>query len=186
MVTVGGPRLRKAAETALAGTGQDVATFVTAGWKTPLEQDQRVLVSQIAQSGGPHTEAAALAASDKPGADVQAFLDETRFTLRDSDDRIEVSQLAESGGPATEQAAQIALEGNGGDPHLPGSRPATPAGRPAHRRRRRQEVLSDTPRHRPGSPASFDSRHRAGRSAGAKGGGSMCDPDGMCHDTCVV
>ncbi|MFF3115459.1 polymorphic toxin-type HINT domain-containing protein [Kitasatospora sp. NPDC057904] len=112
MVTVGGPRLRAAAEAALAGTDQQVAAFVTTGWKTPLEQDQRVMVSQIAESGGPHTRAEALAVLDKPIADVQTFLDQTRYSLGDSDDRIKVSQLAESGGDATKQAARIALEGS--------------------------------------------------------------------------
>ncbi|MFE2413902.1 polymorphic toxin-type HINT domain-containing protein [Kitasatospora sp. NPDC059408] len=117
MVTVGGPRLRAAAEAALAGTDQDVVAFVTTGWKAPLEQDQRVMVSQLAESGGPHTKAAALAVLDKPIADVQAFLDKDRFPLGDSDERVTVSQLAESGGPATKQAALLAMEGDAEDVH---------------------------------------------------------------------
>ncbi|MGW1174647.1 polymorphic toxin-type HINT domain-containing protein, partial [Kitasatospora sp. NPDC002543] len=111
MVTVSGPRLRAAAEAALAGTDQDVAAFTKDGWKNPLEQDQRVLVSQIAEAAGPRTKAAALAVLDKPVADVQAFLEQGRFSLQETDDRVRVSQLLETGGPATQQAAQIALDG---------------------------------------------------------------------------
>ncbi|MER7666865.1 polymorphic toxin-type HINT domain-containing protein [Kitasatospora sp. NPDC096128] len=112
MVTAGGPRLRAAAETALAGTDQGVAAFAKDGWKAPLEQDQRVLVSQIAEAAGPRTKAAALAVLDKPTADIQAFLEQGRFSLQETDNRVRVSQLLETGGPATQQAAQIALDGS--------------------------------------------------------------------------
>ncbi|MFJ8476404.1 polymorphic toxin-type HINT domain-containing protein [Kitasatospora sp. NPDC094011] len=112
MVSAGGPRLRAAAETALAGTDQGVAAFAKDGWKAPLEQDQRVLVSQIAETAGPRTKAAALAVLDKPVADLQAFLEQGRFSLQESDNRVRVSQFLETGGPATQQAAQIALDGS--------------------------------------------------------------------------
>ncbi|MFJ7910697.1 colicin D domain-containing protein [Kitasatospora sp. NPDC096204] len=113
IVVTGGPALRRAAAAALdSHDNAVVAAFLTQGFKAPLEQDQRVLVSQLAESGGPTTKAAALKALDGSIEDVRTFLNHTQDVTRESDQRVRVSQVVETGGPATKQAGMLALEGS--------------------------------------------------------------------------
>ncbi|WP_327738121.1 polymorphic toxin-type HINT domain-containing protein [Streptomyces nojiriensis] len=112
IVTTGGPRLRKAAETALAGSDQAVSTFLVSGWKPALEQDRRVAVSQLAETGGPRTKAAALKALNGSAKDIEKYLSDGQHTTRESDERVRVSQVVEAGGPATKQAGLLAMNGS--------------------------------------------------------------------------
>ncbi|MFF4378322.1 polymorphic toxin-type HINT domain-containing protein [Kitasatospora sp. NPDC001547] len=110
---VRGPWSKAAAEYALTGNDEAVVDYVTTGWKTATEQDDRTQARYIAQdSPYESVRTAATAALAGDGAQVAAFLAIGQHQAAFSQYRLRVSQLAESGGTKVKQAAFAAMETN--------------------------------------------------------------------------
>ncbi|MGW2873912.1 polymorphic toxin-type HINT domain-containing protein [Kitasatospora sp. NPDC001225] len=107
----GGPAVRQAAETALAGSDGDVAAFLATGRTAASEADLRVRVEDVTTTSGPWVRAAALKALAGSAADVQAFVDGGYKRPFEDDQRLKLSQIMSSGGPAVRKAAGLALDG---------------------------------------------------------------------------
>ncbi|PJN23114.1 RNase A-like domain-containing protein [Kitasatospora sp. CB02891] len=107
----GGPAVRQAAETALAGSDGDVAAFLATGRTAASEADLRTRVEEVTATSGPWVRAAALKALAGTAADVQAFVDSGYKRPFEDDQRLRLSQIMSSGGPAVRKAAGLALDG---------------------------------------------------------------------------
>ena len=103
----GGPGVREAAAIALAGSDQDVQTFMTQDLPNIWEDDLRVQVAQVMGKGGPAVRAAANTAMDGTATQLQAFLDTTLAPAHDEDLRVRVSTVMATGGPGVKAAGGV-------------------------------------------------------------------------------
>jgi len=93
----GGSGTRQAGQTAIAGTINDMRTFLESGFQRPWFDDKRVKVGQAIATGGPGVRAAAQQALNGTNEDVMTFLDSGRQRAQD-DDRVRVGQIMNTGG----------------------------------------------------------------------------------------
>ncbi|WP_329578734.1 polymorphic toxin-type HINT domain-containing protein [Kitasatospora sp. NBC_01250] len=107
----GGPAVRRAAETALTGTGDDLTAFLTKGQATAADQDLRAQIEQIIATSGPGVRAAGTAALAGSAADLQKFITKDGKKAYEDDQRVRVSQLMSTGGPGVKAAAAKAMDG---------------------------------------------------------------------------
>ncbi|MCA2218708.1 polymorphic toxin-type HINT domain-containing protein [Jidongwangia harbinensis] len=108
----GGPSVRRAAETALVGTDQEIRSYYETGFDTAQEADERAAAQVLAGMDGPAMRSAALAALEKPRAEMRAFVTGGWSTAWNSDERLRVYRLLDSGGTTVRSAAQQALDGD--------------------------------------------------------------------------
>ncbi|MEU6395288.1 polymorphic toxin-type HINT domain-containing protein [Streptomyces sp. NPDC046939] len=111
LASVGGTELLAAARRALAGSPEELDTFLATGWQGPLEQDQRVLVAQVIATAGPNVQAAGRAALQGTADDVRKFLSEGQYAQQAQDDRVQVAQIISAGGANVLAAGRLALRG---------------------------------------------------------------------------
>ncbi|MGW4647609.1 polymorphic toxin-type HINT domain-containing protein [Kitasatospora sp. NPDC004289] len=110
----GGPLVRRAAETALAGSDAEVTAFVNGGRAAAEEQDLRVRLEQLLAEAGPGVREAglkALAPDTGSAAKVRAMLDGGARKQYEDDQRVRLSQIMAMGGPGVKAAANKALDG---------------------------------------------------------------------------
>ncbi|WFE50479.1 hypothetical protein [Micromonospora sp. WMMD1155] len=107
----GGPSVRRAAESALLGSDDEVRTYIEVGYDVAQQADERAAVQAIAGMDGPAVRAAALAALDKPREEMWAFANGGFDSAWDADERVRAYRVFESGGVTVRAAAQSALEG---------------------------------------------------------------------------
>ncbi|MFF2628650.1 RNase A-like domain-containing protein [Kitasatospora griseola] len=107
----GGLAVKRAAETALAGSDGDVAAFLASGRTAASEADVRASVEGIVATSGPWVRDAAQKALAGTAADVKAFVDSGYKRPFEDDQRLRLSQIMSSGGPAVRKAAGLALDG---------------------------------------------------------------------------
>ncbi|MEU7801881.1 polymorphic toxin-type HINT domain-containing protein [Micromonospora arborensis] len=107
----GGPSVRRAAETALLGSDQEVRAYHDSGYDTAQQADDRAAAQAFAGMDGPAMRAAAQSALGKPREELQAFLNGGFESAWDADERLRVYRVLESGGVTVRTAAQRALDG---------------------------------------------------------------------------
>ncbi|MGW2400789.1 polymorphic toxin-type HINT domain-containing protein [Kitasatospora sp. NPDC001664] len=110
----GGPLVRRAAETALAGSDAEVTAFVNGGRAAAEEQDLRVRLEQLLAEAGPGVREAglkALAPETGSAAKVRAMLDGGARKQYEDDQRVRLSQIMAMGGPGVKAAANKAMDG---------------------------------------------------------------------------
>ncbi|MFJ6138629.1 polymorphic toxin-type HINT domain-containing protein [Kitasatospora sp. NPDC092286] len=107
----GGPAVRRAAETALAGSDADVTAFVLTGRAIAAEYDLRARVEELIAIAGPGVREAATAALAGPAAGLQTFLDKGIQNPYEHDQRVLLSQIMSTGSPAVQDAANKAMAG---------------------------------------------------------------------------
>ncbi|MFI8085385.1 polymorphic toxin-type HINT domain-containing protein [Kitasatospora sp. NPDC086009] len=107
----GGPAVRRAAETALAGSDADVTAFVTTGRAVAAEYDLRARIEELIAVSGPGVRDAASAALAGPASGLQTFLDKGIQNPYEHDQRVLLSQIMSTGSPAVQDAANKAMAG---------------------------------------------------------------------------
>ncbi|MFF1872601.1 polymorphic toxin-type HINT domain-containing protein [Kitasatospora herbaricolor] len=107
----GGPIVRRAAETALAGSDADVTAFVSAGQAVAAEQDLRARIEELIATSGPGVREAGTAALAGPAAGLQVFLDKGVKNPFEHDQRVLLSQIMSAGGPGVQDSANKAMAG---------------------------------------------------------------------------
>ncbi|MFE7529044.1 ALF repeat-containing protein, partial [Kitasatospora sp. NPDC057542] len=100
-----GPYTAAAAQKALDGTAADVRRFLTTGLPALRASDNRVKVSQIAETGGPAVHKAALAALEGSDADITAFLKEGWAKAR-AEDEAAAAKPGNGNGTGTDGSGQ--------------------------------------------------------------------------------
>lgn len=108
----GGPAVKRAAETALAGSDSEVKAFLASGQGTAAEQDLRSRVEELIAASGPRVREAAKRALGGSATDVQAFVDTGYQMPFEDDQRLLLSQIMSVGGPRVRGAAGRALDGS--------------------------------------------------------------------------
>ncbi|MFJ1796821.1 polymorphic toxin-type HINT domain-containing protein [Kitasatospora griseola] len=111
----GGPAVKRAAETSLAGTDSDVAAFLATGRTVAAEADLRAKVEEIVAASGPEVRAAALKALAGTPTDMRAFTDNGYKAPFVTDQRILTAQIMSIGTPEVREAANKALSGTPAD-----------------------------------------------------------------------
>ena len=102
-----GPSVRRAAQTALDGTDDNVADFLAEGQHAARAQDDRIRVTQIMSGGGPATKEAAQTALSGDAADAREFLIFGQHVARARDEELfTIAQLASLAKEAGELAAE--------------------------------------------------------------------------------
>ncbi|WP_159400938.1 polymorphic toxin-type HINT domain-containing protein [Streptomyces sp. NRRL B-24484] len=107
----GGPAVKRAAETALAGSDADVHAFVSSGRTAAAEQDLRSRVEELIAVSGPGVREAATKALAGSAADLQKFMDSGFRRPFEDDQRVLATQIMSNGGPGVRAAANKALDG---------------------------------------------------------------------------
>lgn len=107
----GGSSVKRAAETALLGSDQDVRYYFETGYDIAQRADERAAVETLAGMDGPTVRAAALATLGKSREDIWAFANGGFESAWDADERLRVYRILESGGVTVKGAAQSALAG---------------------------------------------------------------------------
>ncbi|MDI1462183.1 polymorphic toxin-type HINT domain-containing protein [Catellatospora sp. KI3] len=112
LLTAGGPWIRSAAESALAGGDPEMLGFLSSGLATARERDDRASVMAIAhQATKLEQRLAAETASVGTVEQVREFLATGAYPGKDDDDRILLSQIMAAGGPGVQAGASQALNG---------------------------------------------------------------------------
>ncbi|MFJ2582733.1 polymorphic toxin-type HINT domain-containing protein [Kitasatospora aureofaciens] len=107
----GGPAVRRAAETALTGSADDLNAFLASGQATAADQDLRTQIETLVANSGPGVREAGTAALKGSAADLKAFLDTGAKKAFEDDQRVRLSQIMAAGGPGVKAAAGKALDG---------------------------------------------------------------------------
>ncbi|MFF7633057.1 polymorphic toxin-type HINT domain-containing protein [Kitasatospora sp. NPDC008050] len=107
----GGPTVRRAAETALTGSDDDLKAFLAKGQATAADQDLRAKIEELVAGSGPGVREAGIAALAGSAADLQAFLDKGLKKAYEDDQRVRLSQIMSAGGPGVKAAAAKAMDG---------------------------------------------------------------------------
>ncbi|MFD5086893.1 polymorphic toxin-type HINT domain-containing protein [Kitasatospora sp. NPDC058406] len=107
----GGPNVRRAAETALAGSDADVTAFVTTGRAVAAEYDLRARIEELIAISGPGVREAATTALAGNAAGLQTFLEKGIQNPYEHDQRVLLSQIMSTGSPAVQDAANKAMSG---------------------------------------------------------------------------
>jgi hypothetical protein len=112
----GGPSERRAAETALLGSGTDLQTFFTSGRRAAEEEDQRAAAQVLAGMDGPALRTAALNALSGSAEDVRRFVNGGWESAWAADERTRAYRILNSeAGVTTKAAAERALGGSAED-----------------------------------------------------------------------
>ncbi|WP_053651286.1 ALF repeat-containing protein [Streptomyces sp. XY431] len=112
---VGGPAVKKAAETALRGSYEDLVKFLEEGQYTARAQDDRAEVERILAdpaTGRSVREGAQKALDAGTPTALRHFLEVDLKGFRHSDYRVRTAQIFGAGGPAVKEAALQALDGS--------------------------------------------------------------------------
>ncbi|MEV6588838.1 hypothetical protein [Streptomyces acidicola] len=105
-----GPWSRAAAEVALAGTDQEVISYVRHGWDGARTKDQFARAENLAlTSESAEVRDAAQTAIEGDAAAVETFLESGQHQAMANDYRVEIVQLMEKGGPQVKKDGQAAL-----------------------------------------------------------------------------
>ncbi|MFD8315956.1 ALF repeat-containing protein [Kitasatospora purpeofusca] len=115
---VGGPAVKKAADTALRGSYADLVKFLEEGQFTARAQDDRAEVERILAdpaTGRLVREGAQKALDAGTPAALRHFLTVDLPKWRESDDRVKLVQIMSKGGPAVQAAAIAAMDGSYAD-----------------------------------------------------------------------
>ncbi|MFD7417332.1 ALF repeat-containing protein [Kitasatospora purpeofusca] len=115
---VGGPAVKKAADTALRGSYADLVKFLEEGQYTARAQDDRAEVERILAdpaTGRLVREGAQKALDAGTPAALRHFLTVDLPKWRESDDRVKLVQIMSKGGPAVQAAAIAAMDGSYAD-----------------------------------------------------------------------
>ncbi|MFB8236584.1 ALF repeat-containing protein [Kitasatospora purpeofusca] len=115
---VGGPAVKKAAETALRGSYADLVKFLAEGQYTARAQDDRAEVERLLAdpaTGRSVREGAQKALDAGTPAALRHFLEVELPSRRESDDRLKLVQIMSAGGPAVQDAANAAMNGSYAD-----------------------------------------------------------------------
>ncbi|WP_328611702.1 polymorphic toxin type 43 domain-containing protein [Amycolatopsis sp. NBC_00345] len=116
LLSVGGPWTKAAAATALSGTDDEAAYFITTGLSAAAGQDDRVVLADLNEAGTPAFQKAAAAAMAGTDADVREFLRDRTYPGREQDDALEVNQIMSAaraaGRTVVVAEAQKALDAN--------------------------------------------------------------------------
>ncbi|CAN3984858.1 ALF repeat-containing protein [Kitasatospora purpeofusca] len=115
---VGGPAVKKAADTALRGSYADLVKFLEEGQYTARAQDDRAEVERILAdpaTGRLVREGAQKALDTGTPAALRHFLTVDLPKWRESDDRVKLVQIMSKGGPAVQAAAIAAMDGSYAD-----------------------------------------------------------------------
>ncbi|MFD0277812.1 polymorphic toxin-type HINT domain-containing protein [Kitasatospora sp. NPDC127111] len=108
----GGPAVRRAAESALTGSGDDLKAFLASGQATAADQDLRARIEELVAKSGPGVREAGMAALRGSAADLKAFLDKGLKKAFEDDQRVLLSQIMSAGGPGVKDAAGKAMDGS--------------------------------------------------------------------------
>jgi hypothetical protein len=112
LVGAAGPYTRTAAQDALTGGEEEMRYFLTDGFTTATEQDDRTRVAYIAETGkSAALKGAAEKALDGNIAGVREFLKSRSYPGKANDDRAAILALMNAGGQATHDAGEVALNG---------------------------------------------------------------------------
>ncbi|MFB7670222.1 ALF repeat-containing protein [Kitasatospora purpeofusca] len=114
----GGPAVKKAAETALRGSYEDLVKFLEEGQYTARAQDDRAEIERILTdpaTGRLVREGAQKALAVGTPAALRHFLTVDLPQWRESDDRVKLVQIMSKGGPAVQAAANAAMDGSYAD-----------------------------------------------------------------------
>ncbi|WP_030393958.1 ALF repeat-containing protein [Kitasatospora purpeofusca] len=115
ILAVGGPAVKKAAETALRGSYEDLLAFLKDGQHTARAQDDRVeierLIADLPTWSKVREEGTKVLAVGTPAA-LRKFLAVDLQGFRHTDYRVRTVQIFSGGGPAVREAAMVALDGS--------------------------------------------------------------------------
>ncbi|MGW7587468.1 ALF repeat-containing protein, partial [Kitasatospora sp. NPDC054769] len=114
----GGPRLHALAETALAGSDQDVKRFLDTEFAGAQSADDLLTATQISSVGGPKVREAADKAIDGTAADRRTFLESGWQAALDTDRRLWITRITDpamGAGRSLQAAGDAALRSNTGD-----------------------------------------------------------------------
>ncbi|WP_328953306.1 ALF repeat-containing protein [Kitasatospora purpeofusca] len=115
---VGGPAVKKAAETALRGSYADLVKFLEEGQHTARAQDDRAEVERLLAdpaTGRSVREGAQKALATGTPAALRHFLEVELPNRREGDARLKLTQIMFMGGPALKEAANTAMMGSYAD-----------------------------------------------------------------------
>ncbi|MEU4209264.1 ALF repeat-containing protein [Streptomyces sp. NPDC026206] len=102
---------RQAAQDALAGTDDAVATWVKSGYRQAVRQDQREKVLALAKVGGPAlAEAAQKTLESRDAERIEKFLAEGAYDVQVEDYRLQVLKLMNGAGRSVVEAGDAALK----------------------------------------------------------------------------
>ncbi|MCA2217520.1 polymorphic toxin-type HINT domain-containing protein [Jidongwangia harbinensis] len=107
----GTPSIRRAAETALLGTDQDLRAYYDTGFAAAQQADQRAAAQTLAAMDGPSMRAAALNVLNGSPSQVESFVQGGWTSAWNADERLRAYRLVQSGGPTVRAAAQRAIDG---------------------------------------------------------------------------
>ncbi|KJY28887.1 ALF repeat-containing protein [Streptomyces sp. NRRL S-495] len=115
---VGGPAVKKAAETALRGSYEDLVAFLKEGQHAARAQDDRAEIERLLAdpATGPGVREAGQKALDTgtPAA-LRHFVETELPVQREHDARVALSQIMAKGGPEVRAAANAAMDGSYAD-----------------------------------------------------------------------
>ncbi|MFJ6383626.1 polymorphic toxin-type HINT domain-containing protein [Kitasatospora sp. NPDC092039] len=114
----GGPRLHALAETALAGSDQDVQRFVDNELAGAQHADDLLAATQISSVGGPKVREAADKAIDGTAEELRAFLEGGWQSALDADRRLWITRITDpamGAGSSLQAAGDAALRSNTSD-----------------------------------------------------------------------
>lgn len=111
----GGPGVRQAAEAALAGTDDDILTFLATEENLAQYHDERVAAGQMASTGGIGVREAAKKALLGSQDELEQFLIDGWKGPQEQDERIRVGQIISTGGNGVRDAGKAALLGSPAD-----------------------------------------------------------------------
>ncbi len=110
LLSSNGSWTRQAAEAALSGTDEDVATWVRTDYEKALHQDDREKVLYLAKIGGPRLAEAAQKVLEGDDAGVEEFLSHGVYDVQAEDYRVQVAKLMNGAGKAVKSAGSAALD----------------------------------------------------------------------------
>ncbi|MDI5979887.1 ALF repeat-containing protein, partial [Amycolatopsis magusensis] len=93
ILKAGGPGVARAAETALAGTDEDVRVFLATGFGVAEEHDLRARVGQMLAEGGPGVRRAAQTALGGSAETLRTFIASGWQRPWEDDMRVQIAQL---------------------------------------------------------------------------------------------
>ncbi|MFE0772825.1 polymorphic toxin-type HINT domain-containing protein [Streptomyces sp. NPDC058861] len=108
----GGPAVKSAAGSALAGNDEQIRAYLDAGQKVAEDLDLREAALKLVTEAGPGLSEAARNALDGTPEQLAAFMKTGWQAPLADDQRVEASRIAEGGGPGTREAGEKAMRGS--------------------------------------------------------------------------